>query len=129
MREDRFTSSEYDAAMYETRRGLADDPDERPTLIEAERDEADDDGDQDTCRPVTVDGQVIRVHGAHQMTPEEVDALAELVRAAKHLLSLPDCPECWSGKHPNCRDVTWCDEHDDFAPCPCSKRGHKMVAS
>lgn len=84
---------------------------------------------EDTCRPVAVDGEIIRVHGGREMTPDEVDALADLVRAAKHLFSLPDCPECWSGKHVNCRDVTWCDEHDDFAPCPCFRRDHKPATS
>lgn len=41
MREDRYTHSEADAAAYERMRS-ADDPDDQPTLLEAERDEADD---------------------------------------------------------------------------------------
>jgi hypothetical protein len=39
MREDRFSNSEHDAGLYESRRGQADDVDPRPTLAEAERDE------------------------------------------------------------------------------------------
>jgi hypothetical protein len=39
---DRFTNTEHDAALYEERRGMADD--DRPTRLESERDEADDDG-------------------------------------------------------------------------------------
>lgn len=41
MREDRFTTTEHDAALYEAERGQSDDPDERPTRLEIERDEAD----------------------------------------------------------------------------------------
>jgi hypothetical protein len=39
-------------------------------------------------------------------------------------VSLPPCPECWSGKHRTCNDVTWDDHADDFAPCPCKAAGH-----
>ena len=41
----------------------------------------------DKCRPVEVDGEIIRVHGIRKMTPEEVDGFAEIVRAAKHLMA------------------------------------------
>jgi hypothetical protein len=37
----------------------------------------------DTCRPVEVDGQTIRVLGSGEMTPEAEEALAALVRVAK----------------------------------------------
>jgi hypothetical protein len=37
----------------------------------------------DTCRPVEVDGQTIRVRGSGEMTPEAEEALAALVRVAK----------------------------------------------
>jgi hypothetical protein len=40
MREDQFTNTEHDAALYEARRGQDDYPDDRPTRAEAERDEA-----------------------------------------------------------------------------------------
>lgn len=37
----------------------------------------------DTCRPVEVDGETIRVRGAGEMTPEAQEALTALVRVAK----------------------------------------------
>lgn len=37
----------------------------------------------DTCRPVEVDGETIRVRGSGEMTPEAEEALAALVRVAK----------------------------------------------
>ncbi|TLQ43466.1 hypothetical protein [Streptomyces marianii] len=37
----------------------------------------------DTCRPVEVDGETIRVRGAQEMTDEDRAAFAEVVRAAK----------------------------------------------
>ncbi len=43
MREDTFTNTEHDAALYEARRGQSDDYAFWPTLLEAERDEAEDD--------------------------------------------------------------------------------------
>jgi len=76
---------------------------------------------EDKCRPVEVDGETIRVHGGAQMGPEEIDALAVIVRAAKHLMSIRDCPDCEQGKHcQNCTGEAWCTEHDVPARCPCS---------
>jgi hypothetical protein len=46
----------------------------------------------DTCRPVEVDGQSIRVRGSGQMTPEAEEALAALVRVAKTKF-VADAPE------------------------------------
>jgi hypothetical protein len=43
MREDTLTNTEHDAALHEARRGEADDYAFWPTLLEAERDEAEDD--------------------------------------------------------------------------------------
>lgn len=37
----------------------------------------------DTCRPVTVDGEIVRVHGGHEMTDEERVAFADVIRAAR----------------------------------------------
>lgn len=37
--------------------------------------------DTDTCRPVEVDGQTIRVHGAEEMTDEDRGHFATIVRA------------------------------------------------
>lgn len=48
MREDRFTSTEADAAVFERARS-ADEPSERPTRAEAERDEHDDQRDCPDC--------------------------------------------------------------------------------
>jgi hypothetical protein len=74
----------------------------------------------DKCRPVEVDGGVIRVHGIRKMTPEEVDGFAVIVRAAKHLMSIRDCPDCEQGKHQNCTGEAWDTIKDDFTVCPCS---------
>lgn len=38
---------------------------------------------QDTCRPVEIDGQTIRVHGAAEMTEEDRGHFATIVRAAQ----------------------------------------------
>lgn len=40
-------------------------------------------GDADTCRPVEIDGEIIRVHGSGEMSDESRAALAEIIRAAK----------------------------------------------
>jgi hypothetical protein len=37
----------------------------------------------DTCRPVEVDGEIIRVRGAREMTDKERGYLAEVIQAAK----------------------------------------------
>ncbi|MEU6365730.1 hypothetical protein ABZ876_08235 [Streptomyces sp. NPDC046931] len=37
----------------------------------------------DTCRPVEIDGETIRVHGASEMSEESRAALTEVIRAAK----------------------------------------------
>ncbi len=44
----------------------------------------------DTCRPVEVDGEIIRVHGAAEMTDEDRAAFAELVRAVKRRYEAED---------------------------------------
>lgn len=38
---------------------------------------------EDACRPVEIDGQVIRVRGAREMNDEDKAALGEIVRAAQ----------------------------------------------
>src|SRR5207249_1545137 len=38
---------------------------------------------EDACRPVAVDGETIRVHGAAEMSDENREALGEVIRAAK----------------------------------------------
>jgi hypothetical protein len=40
-------------------------------------------GDQDTCQPVEVDGETVRVRGTGELTEEGREALAALVRMAK----------------------------------------------
>jgi len=74
----------------------------------------------DKCRPVEVDGEIIRVHGGREMTPEEVDGFADIVRAAKHLMSIRDCPDCEQGKCRNCTGEAWDTEKDEPCVCPCS---------
>jgi len=78
----------------------------------------------DKCRPVEVDGETIRVHGIRKMTPEEVDGFAEIVRAAKRLMTVRSCPDCEQGKHRNCTGEAWDNDVDDFAPCPCGDLIH-----
>jgi len=72
------------------------------------------------CRPVEVDGEIIRVHGIRKMTPEEVDGFAEIVRAAKHLMGVRDCPDCEQGKCQNCTGEAWDNDADAPTVCPCS---------
>lgn len=47
---------------------------------------------EDTCRPVNIDGETIRVRGQGELTPEGEQALAALVRAAKAKL-VAEAPE------------------------------------
>jgi hypothetical protein len=75
---------------------------------------------EDKCRPVVVDGQVIRVHGGEPMGTAGEAFFAEIVRAAKHLMGVRSCPDCEQGKHQNCTGEAWCNEHDVPARCPCS---------
>jgi len=85
----------------------------------------------DKCRPVEVDGETIRVRGGAQMGPEEIDALAVIVRAAKHLMSIRSCPDCEQGKHANCTGEAWCNEHDAPVSCSCwinQARPHRLGA-
>jgi len=48
--------------------------------------------EQDTCRPVEVDGETVRVRGAGELTAEGQEALAALVRVAKAKF-VEDAPE------------------------------------
>jgi hypothetical protein len=41
----------------------------------------------DKCRPVEVDGEIVRVRGAREMDDTDRAALAEVVRAAKKKLA------------------------------------------
>ncbi|MEU4391632.1 hypothetical protein [Kribbella sp. NPDC023855] len=51
---------------------------------EDQADQADDDqGDPDTCRPLEVDGQTIRVLGSGEWTDEDRAAMTEVVRATQ----------------------------------------------
>ncbi|MEU5322948.1 hypothetical protein AB0G67_40290 [Streptomyces sp. NPDC021056] len=50
------------------------------------------DGDQDTCRAVEVDGETVRVRGTGELTEEGQEALAALVRVAKAKF-VEDAPE------------------------------------
>lgn len=47
---------------------------------------------EDTCRPVEVNGETIRVRGSEELTPEGQEGLAALVRVAKAKLAA-DAPE------------------------------------
>ncbi|MFI0268594.1 hypothetical protein [Streptomyces luteogriseus] len=47
---------------------------------------------EDTCRPIEIDGETIRVHGQGELTPEGEQALTALVRAAKAKL-VAEAPE------------------------------------
>lgn len=74
----------------------------------------------DKCRPVEVDGEVIRVRGSRAMNPDEVDALAVIVTAAKHLMGVRSCPECEQNKHTNCTGEAWDNDADAPTVCPCT---------
>lgn len=54
--------------------------------------------DVDTCRPVEVDGQTIRVHGAEEMTDEDRGHFATIVRAVQARMALAaDVPPSQEG--------------------------------
>ena len=42
---------------------------------------------EDKCRPVEVDGEMIRVHGGEEMDAKDREMFAEVVRAAKRRLA------------------------------------------
>jgi hypothetical protein len=46
---------------------------------------------EDKCRPVEVDGDVVRVLGGREMDTAERDAFADLVRAAKRRMEAESC--------------------------------------
>lgn len=48
--------------------------------------------DNDTCRPVEVDGEIIRVHGSRPMDEYEQGLFAQIVRAAKRRMEAEDQP-------------------------------------
>ncbi|HEY8881917.1 MAG TPA: hypothetical protein VIM47_00805 [Dermatophilaceae bacterium] len=77
-------------------------------------------GGPSTCRPVEVDGEVIRVLGDKPMDTEAQAAFAEVVRAAKHLMTVRSCPDCEQGKHTNCTGEAWDNDADAPTVCPCS---------
>lgn len=70
----------------------------------------------DKCRPVVVDGQVIRVRGGAEMTDEERGYFAEIVRAAKRK---------HAAEHPELAVKGFCDDCPDHEACatgwPCWK--------
>jgi len=74
----------------------------------------------DKCRPVVVDGEIIRVHGSRAMNEQEVGYLTEIVHAAKHLMDIRSCPDCEQGKHANCTGEAWDNDADAPTACPCS---------
>ncbi|MER6249443.1 hypothetical protein [Streptomyces griseorubiginosus] len=49
----------------------------------------------DSCRSVQVDGETVRVHGAGELSPQGMDALAALVRVAKRGLEDEVAGEAW----------------------------------
>ena len=75
---------------------------------------------EDKCRPVEVDGETIRVLGGREMSTADRKAFAEVVRAAKHLMEVRDCPDCEQGKHQNCTGEAWDTVADAPTVCPCS---------
>ena len=75
---------------------------------------------EDKCRPVVVDGEIIRVHGGEPMGTASEAFFAEIVRAAKHLMTVRSCPDCEQGKHSNCTGEAWDNDTDAPTVCPCS---------
>lgn len=52
----------------------------------------------DTCRPIEVDGETIRVHGGQNFTERDQELFAEVVRAAKRRYAA-EHPDPTPGSH------------------------------
>ena len=69
-------------------------------------------GTQDKCRPVEVDGEIIRVLGGREMNAADREAFADIVRAAKHRFAadVAPCPgsygyvRCQGCDDPHCME-------------------------
>jgi RecJ-like exonuclease len=75
---------------------------------------------EDICQTVMVDGEPILVRVTSLLTPEEVEAFAWAVKAAKRLNGIRACPDCEQGKHANCTGEAWDNDTDAPTACPCS---------
>lgn len=51
---------------------------------------SEDSSEVDRCRPVEVDGQIVRVRGGREMTDLDRDMFAKVVAAAKRCLAAED---------------------------------------
>lgn len=49
--------------------------------------------DDDSCMPLDVDGETIRVHGSGEWDDQDREAMAEIVRAAQHRMEAGRCGE------------------------------------
>lgn len=56
--------------------------------------------------------------------PAAVPLVAALMESSDDSSEVDDCPECVQGKHDNCDGVTWDQETDTYADCPCYLDGH-----
>jgi hypothetical protein len=75
----------------------------------------------DTCRPIDVDGETIRVHGAAEMTEEDRGHFAEIVRAAKRRLE----DECQK-PHLSGHDAATIQRALEALPKTCKYHGDKL---
>ncbi|MFV8317047.1 hypothetical protein [Mycobacterium sp. 23] len=73
--------------------------------------------DKNRCRPVEVDGEMIRVRGDREMDDADRAALAEVVRAAKR--HLEGCTAVNADGH-RCERRDDHDTHTHRLPCGCT---------
>lgn len=75
----------------------------------------------DTCRPVEVDGQLVRVRGAANPSPEAADAIAAVVRAARDRMD----DECQK-PHLSGHDATTIRRALEALPATCRYHGDEL---
>jgi hypothetical protein len=90
-----------------------------------------------TCADVAVDGDPIRVHGQHPLSPAASEAVAAVIRATRARLEAPCAPwhvgqhrspDCKAGKHAPCSGDGWCDLDDKQVLCSCACHGAVVPA-
>jgi len=78
----------------------------------------------DSCRAVQVDGETVRVHGAGELSPQGLEALAALVRVAKRGLEAEMGGEEWEGLRSAAFNAVAgaLEEEDQWLPEPARRR-------
>jgi hypothetical protein len=99
--------------------------------------DASDPDDSDVCADVAVDGDPVRVHGQHPLSPAASEAVAEVIRVTRARLAAPCAPwhvgqhrspDCKAGKHGPCSGGGWCDLDDQQVLCSCACHGAVVPA-